>query len=129
MSRAAVAQWIERFPPEEEVGGSNPPSRAIFLWLVDRGLGAIRSWPLSHKPLNRPDKEVRVLGRIESPGQAIHMIRSRGGNDHLPVEASDPRNALGDIPQEVHFFVGNRFGAMVADVLLQVFFDPQGIWR
>lgn len=27
---AAVAQWIERFPPEEEVGGSNPFSRASY---------------------------------------------------------------------------------------------------
>ena len=26
--RAVVAQWIERFPPEEEVGGSSPFSRA-----------------------------------------------------------------------------------------------------
>jgi hypothetical protein len=25
---ARVAQWIERLPPEEEVGGSNPSSRA-----------------------------------------------------------------------------------------------------
>ncbi len=28
--RAAVAQWIERFPPEEEAVGSNPTSRATF---------------------------------------------------------------------------------------------------
>jgi hypothetical protein len=27
---AAVAQWIERFPPEEEVGGSSPFSRATL---------------------------------------------------------------------------------------------------
>jgi hypothetical protein len=26
---ARVAQWIERLPPEEEVGGSNPSSRAL----------------------------------------------------------------------------------------------------
>lgn len=25
---AAVAQWIERLPPEEKVGGSNPFGRA-----------------------------------------------------------------------------------------------------
>lgn len=30
---AVVAQWIERFPPEEEVGGSSPFSRATSLGL------------------------------------------------------------------------------------------------
>lgn len=34
----AVAQWIERFPAEEEVGGSNPLSNA-FLFLVS-GIGS-----------------------------------------------------------------------------------------
>jgi hypothetical protein len=28
----AVAQWIERFPAEEEVGGSNPLSNAFFIF-------------------------------------------------------------------------------------------------
>jgi hypothetical protein len=30
----AVAQWIERFPAEEEVGGSNPLSNAVVVSLL-----------------------------------------------------------------------------------------------
>jgi ABC-type antimicrobial peptide transport system permease subunit len=36
---AAVAQWIERFPPKEEVGGSSPLSRAQIIGKILRPIG------------------------------------------------------------------------------------------
>lgn len=71
--RAAVAQWIERLPPEEKVGGSNPLSRAI--WQMGPGGGTVDAADL--KSVGGNPVWVRVPPWAP-PQRPCHSGRDRG---------------------------------------------------